>query len=146
MLNRQSWKSMSGQQLSRLVITASAIAISYEGISQGVMGSVTVAPEFGRRMGYTNDQNKVVKPTLQGGIAAMYYAYVSLSVRERKLANNVAVALFSRHFGLAAFLITMVVSRACGWPAFGAWLASSCKLLRSISLICFAHDLLLVWV
>jgi hypothetical protein len=74
---------MSGQQLLRLVTTASAVAISYEGISQGVMGAVTVAPEFGRRMGYTNDRNEVVKPTLQGGIAAMYYWYVS-SLSEKK--------------------------------------------------------------
>ncbi|KAJ4029014.1 hypothetical protein NW761_014889 [Fusarium oxysporum] len=73
MWNRQSWKSMSGQQLLRLVITASAVAISYEGISQGVMGAVTVSPEFGRRMGYTNDKDEVVKPMLQGGIAAVYY-------------------------------------------------------------------------
>ncbi|EXM26066.1 hypothetical protein V3481_014130 [Fusarium oxysporum f. sp. vasinfectum] len=73
MWNRQSWKSMSGQQLLRLVTTASAVAISYEGISQGVMGAVTVAPEFGRRMGYTNDKDEVVKPMLQGGIAAVYY-------------------------------------------------------------------------
>uniref|UniRef100_A0A0D2YF81 Major facilitator superfamily (MFS) profile domain-containing protein n=1 Tax=Fusarium oxysporum (strain Fo5176) TaxID=660025 RepID=A0A0D2YF81_FUSOF len=64
---------MSGQQLLRLVTTASAVAISYEGISQGVMGAVTVSPEFGRRMGYTNDKDEVVKPMLQGGIAAVYY-------------------------------------------------------------------------
>lgn len=68
---------MSGQQLLRLVTAASAVAISYEGISQGVMGAVTVSPEFGRRMGYTNDKDEVVKPMLQGGIAAVYYLYVS---------------------------------------------------------------------
>lgn len=73
---------MSGPQLLRLVTTVSAVAISYEGISQGVMGSVTGAPEFGRRMGYTNDKNEVIKPTLQGGIAAMYYWQVSDSPRK----------------------------------------------------------------
>lgn len=67
------WKSMQGQQILRLVTAASAVAISYEGISQGVMGAVTVAPEYGRRMGYTNDKNEVVKPSLQGGIVAFYY-------------------------------------------------------------------------
>jgi hypothetical protein len=64
---------MDGRQLLRLVTATSAVAISYEGISQGVMGAVTVAPEFGRRMGYTNDENEVVKPSLQGGIVAIYY-------------------------------------------------------------------------
>ncbi|EWG45861.1 hypothetical protein FVEG_06509 [Fusarium verticillioides 7600] len=64
---------MSGQQLLRLVTAASAVVISYEGINQGVMGAVTVSPEFGRRMGYTNDKDEVIKPMLQGGIAAVYY-------------------------------------------------------------------------
>ena len=73
MLLSDYWKSMEGRQLLRLVTAASAVAISYEGISQGVMGAVTVAPEYGRRMGYMNDQNEVVKPSLQGGIVALYY-------------------------------------------------------------------------
>lgn len=64
---------MDGRQLLRLVTATSAVAISYEGISQGVMGAVTVSPEYGRRMGYTNDQNQVIKPSLQGGIVAIYY-------------------------------------------------------------------------
>lgn len=75
---------MSRQQLLRLVTTASAVAISYEGISQGVMGAVTVAPDFGRRMGYTNDGNEVIKPTLQGGIAAMYYRHVSSPSKKKQ--------------------------------------------------------------
>lgn len=73
MLLSDYWKSMEGRQLLRLVTAASAVAISYEGISQGVMGAVTVAPEYGRRMGYMNDQNEVVQPSLQGGIVALYY-------------------------------------------------------------------------
>mgnify|MGYP001077754872 CR=1 FL=1 len=68
---------MAGPSLLRLITATSAIAISYEGISQGVMGAVMVAPEFGHRMGYLDDDNNVVKPTLQGGVAAMYYAQVS---------------------------------------------------------------------
>jgi hypothetical protein len=77
MWNRESWKSMSGKQLLRLVTVTSAVAISYEGISQGVMGAVTVAPEFGRRMGYVDENNEVIKPMLQGGIASIYYWHVS---------------------------------------------------------------------
>ncbi len=73
MLLSDYWTSMEGRQLLRLVTAASAVAISYEGISQGVMGAVTVAPEYGRRMGYMNDQNEVVQPSLQGGIVALYY-------------------------------------------------------------------------
>lgn len=73
MLVSNDWKTMDGRQLLRLVTAASAVAISYEGISQGVMGAVTVSPEYGRRMGYTNDQNQVIKPSLQGGIVAVYY-------------------------------------------------------------------------
>lgn len=70
---------MSGSRLLTLITATSAVAIFYEGISQGIMGAVTVAPEYGRRMGYTDAENKVVKPALQGGIVAMYYAYVSES-------------------------------------------------------------------
>lgn len=73
MLLSNYWKTMDGRQLLRLVTATSAVAISYEGISQGVMGAVTVSPEYGRRMGYTNDQNQVIKPSLQGGIVAIYY-------------------------------------------------------------------------
>lgn len=73
MLYRHYWKSLTGPQLARLVTAASAVAISYEGISQGIMGAVTVAPEYGQRMGYANDKNHVVKPSLQGGIVAIYY-------------------------------------------------------------------------
>jgi hypothetical protein len=65
---------MDGNRLLNFITATSAVAISYEGISQGVMGAVTVAPEYGRRMGYTDENNKVVKPSLQGGIVAIYYA------------------------------------------------------------------------
>lgn len=44
---QQFWKSLSSQNLLRLVITVSALCISYEGMSQGIMGAVTGAPEFG---------------------------------------------------------------------------------------------------
>ena len=40
------WHRYSGQALFRLIIAVSAFAISYEGMSQGIMGAVTVAPEF----------------------------------------------------------------------------------------------------
>jgi hypothetical protein len=46
------WQRYSGQALFRLIIAVSAFAISYEGMSQGIMGAVTIAPEFmvgGRR-------------------------------------------------------------------------------------------------
>jgi len=41
------WQRLSGPNLFRLVVTVSALCISYEGMSQGIMGAVTVAPEFG---------------------------------------------------------------------------------------------------
>ncbi len=41
------WRRLSGQKLLNLIIAVSAIAISYEGMSQGVMGAVNVAPEYG---------------------------------------------------------------------------------------------------
>jgi hypothetical protein len=41
------WQTLSGAGLLRLVIIVSALCISYEGMSQGIMGAVTVAPEFG---------------------------------------------------------------------------------------------------
>lgn len=77
MFHQHYWKSVRGDRLLKLITAASAVAISYEGISQGIMGAVTVAPEFGRRMGYMDASGTVTKPTLQGGIAAMYYWYVS---------------------------------------------------------------------
>lgn len=76
MFHRHYWKSVRGDRLLKLITAASAVAISFEGISQGIMGVVTVAPEYGRRMGYTDENNNVTNPSLQGGIAAIYYLYV----------------------------------------------------------------------
>lgn len=76
MFHRNYWKFVRGDRLLKLITAAAAVAISFEGISQGIMGVVTVAPEYGRRMGYTDEDNNVTKPSLQGGIAAIYYVYV----------------------------------------------------------------------
>lgn len=46
-LSQKHWKSLSGPKLLKLIIAVSALAISYEGMSQGVMGAVNVAPEYG---------------------------------------------------------------------------------------------------
>ena len=43
------WQRLSGPKLLKLIIAVSALAISYEGMSQGVMGAVNVAPEYGVR-------------------------------------------------------------------------------------------------
>jgi len=45
--NQKYWKSLPGPKLLKLIIAVSALAISYEGMSQGVMGAVNVAPEYG---------------------------------------------------------------------------------------------------
>ena len=50
MPHRKFWQGLSGANLFRLVIAVSAVCISYEGMSQGIMGAVTVAPEFGVRL------------------------------------------------------------------------------------------------
>ncbi|KAK0716623.1 general substrate transporter [Apiosordaria backusii] len=68
------WKTLPGPKLLNLIIGVSALAIAYEGMSQGVMGAVNVAPEYGRRMGFADEHGKVIKPSLQGGIVATYYA------------------------------------------------------------------------
>jgi hypothetical protein len=47
--NQKYWKSLSGPKLLKLIICVSALAIAYEGMSQGVMGAVNVAPEYGVR-------------------------------------------------------------------------------------------------
>ncbi|KAL2005216.1 hypothetical protein VTN00DRAFT_2426 [Thermoascus crustaceus] len=73
MFHRGYWRTVPGPMLLRLITAVSAVAISYEGMSQGVMGAVNVAPEYGRRMGFADEDGKVVKPSLQGGIVAMYY-------------------------------------------------------------------------
>lgn len=41
------WQRLSGPKLLKIIIGVSAMAISYEGMSQGVMGAVNVAPEYG---------------------------------------------------------------------------------------------------
>lgn len=83
---------MSGPKLLKLIIAVSAMAISYEGMSQGVMGAVNVAPEYGvsnqtyltisksiandikHRMGFADAKGHVIKPSLQGGLVSTYYA------------------------------------------------------------------------
>lgn len=100
------WQRFTGKQLFRLIITVSAFAISYEGMSQGIIGAVTVAPEFAvrttteygyctvadivqYRMGYADAEGNVTNPTLQGGISSIYYAgslfggFVAGSVSDR---------------------------------------------------------------
>jgi hypothetical protein len=47
MIQKGLWKTISGPKLLRLITAVSAVAISYEGMSQGVMGAVNVAPEYG---------------------------------------------------------------------------------------------------
>ena len=94
-LNQKYWRSLPGPQLLKLIIAVSAMAIAYEGMSQGVMGAVNVAPEYGvscrsdenhvskciqlirvsqQRMGFADATGKVINPSLQGGIVATYYA------------------------------------------------------------------------
>ncbi|KAH6621593.1 general substrate transporter [Chaetomium sp. MPI-SDFR-AT-0129] len=72
--NQPYWKTLPGPRLLKLIIAVSALAIAYEGMSQGVMGAVNVAPEYGQRMGFADEHGKVIKPSLQGGIVATYYA------------------------------------------------------------------------
>lgn len=45
--NQKYWKTLPGPKLLKLIIAVSALAIAYEGMSQGVMGAVNVAPEYG---------------------------------------------------------------------------------------------------
>ncbi|OIW27839.1 general substrate transporter [Coniochaeta ligniaria NRRL 30616] len=73
-LNQKYWRSLPGPKLLKLIIAVSAMAIAYEGMSQGVMGAVNVAPEYGQRMGFADASGHVTKPSLQGGIVATYYA------------------------------------------------------------------------
>jgi type II secretory pathway component PulL len=40
------WRRLSGPKLLQLIIGVSAMAIAYEGMSQGVMGAVNVSPEY----------------------------------------------------------------------------------------------------
>ncbi|KAF2272053.1 putative MFS sugar transporter [Westerdykella ornata] len=68
------WRKMSGPKLLKLIIAVSAMAVSYEGMSQGVMGAVNVAPEYGHRMGFADEKGHVIKPSLQGGLVSTYYA------------------------------------------------------------------------
>lgn len=47
MIQKDFWKTVPGPRLLKLITAVSAVAISYEGMSQGVMGAVNVAPEYG---------------------------------------------------------------------------------------------------
>lgn len=49
MIPKNFWRTVPGPRLLKLITAVSAIAISYEGMSQGVMGAVNVAPEYGVR-------------------------------------------------------------------------------------------------
>lgn len=71
---RSFWQRFSGDSLFKLIIAVSAFTISYEGMSQGIAGAVTVAPEFIHRMGFGDAAGHVTKPALQGGIVSIYYA------------------------------------------------------------------------
>lgn len=68
------WRRIPGPRLMNLITAVSACAIGYEGMSQGVIGSVNVTPEFVHRMGYGDEQGRVTDPTRQGGIVSIYYA------------------------------------------------------------------------
>jgi hypothetical protein len=47
MIQKGFWRTLPGPRLLKLITAVSAVAISYEGMSQGVMGAVNVAPEYG---------------------------------------------------------------------------------------------------
>jgi hypothetical protein len=47
MMRKGFWKTVPGPRLLKLITAVSAVAISYEGMSQGVIGAVNVAPEYG---------------------------------------------------------------------------------------------------
>lgn len=47
MIKKGFWRTLPGSRLLKLITAVSAVAISYEGMSQGVMGAVNVAPEYG---------------------------------------------------------------------------------------------------
>lgn len=47
MIQKGFWRTLPGARLLKLITAVSAVAISYEGMSQGVMGAVNVAPEYG---------------------------------------------------------------------------------------------------
>lgn len=55
------WQNLPGPKLLKLIIAVSALAISYEGMSQGVMGAVNVAPEYG----VSRNPNPAVMPKLE---------------------------------------------------------------------------------
>lgn len=47
MAREKHWRKIRGDKLLNLIVGVSAMAIAYEGMSQGVMGAVNVAPEYG---------------------------------------------------------------------------------------------------
>lgn len=47
MIQQGFWRTVPGPRLLNLITAVSAVAISYEGMSQGVMGAVNVAPDYG---------------------------------------------------------------------------------------------------
>lgn len=72
--SKKPWERLSGPRLMSLITAVSACAISYEGMSQGVIGAVNTTPEFVYRMGYGDRDGTVTDPTKQGGIVSIYYA------------------------------------------------------------------------
>ena len=74
-----------------LITAVSACAIAFEGMSQGVIGAVNIAPEFIYRMGYGERDGTILDPAKQGGIVSIYYA--------GSLVGAFAAGSFADHFG-----------------------------------------------
>ncbi|BFZ64125.1 hypothetical protein YB2330_005264 [Saitoella coloradoensis] len=66
------WRRLSGKHLLALLNIVAALAINFEGLAQGVMGSVNVSPEYIERM-QLGSNGVVHDPTRQGGIVCIYY-------------------------------------------------------------------------
>lgn len=131
MRQRNLWRRIPGPQLMQLVTAVSACAIGYEGMSQGVIGAVNVAPEFVYRMGYGDEQGHVTNPTKQGGIVSIYYA--------GSLLGAFWAGQFADRYGRKSpspscdcTLTPLQVSRVFGWHRFGACWESFYKQLPQI--------------
>ena len=68
----QPWRAIPGKGLLFLLTLFTAVALTFEGYNQGVLGTVSTTPGF-IEMAQIGSNGKVTNSTKQGGLAAAYY-------------------------------------------------------------------------
>lgn len=111
------WHKLQGQQLLKLIVGVSAMAIAYEGMSQGVMGAVNVAPEYGVSVYVTSHLHEsMLTPGRDEWALRMIKGTSSNRRCKEELLPSITPVLSLAPFGRVRSRIHMVVSRRSAPP------------------------------